>query len=97
MPYFSAASCVNPHGSNMLGITSRSDPASDQMRELGAEPQFQVDVGAVVEVMLEMPKVAIGRRGRTRTEQHELRAVRQRVEDRVWMRWTPVWPWRRPI
>ena len=67
------------------------------MRELGAELQFQVDVGVVVEVILEMPEVAIGRRGRTRTEQHEVRAVRQRVEDRVADEVRAFWPSRRPI
>ena len=44
---------------------------------------LEVDVGVVVEAVLDMPEVAADRRVLTGPQQHELRALRQRVEDRV--------------
>jgi hypothetical protein len=47
------------------------------------EPDFEVTVRVVVQVVLQLPEVSIDGRIRTRTQQYELRAVGQGAEEGV--------------
>lgn len=54
-----------------------------EVRELGAEPQLEVHVGVIVEVILEMVKMSADLWIRARSQEHDLRVMGQRLQDRV--------------
>ena len=55
----------------------------DQMGQAFVEPDFQVTVGVIVQVVLQVPEVSIDGRVGARTQQDELRALGQGVENGV--------------
>ena len=47
----------------------------DQVSQLGVEVQFQMAIGTIVEILLEVPELAVDRGIRAWSQQHKLRTV----------------------